>query len=231
MSHNTRALNDDEVLNEMKKMVAFINQEAIEKAREIKVKADEEFNIEKAKLVRQESINIEATFQRKSKQAEIQKKITHSNMINKSRLKVLQARQQLLEEVFNETRNQLFKISQDNVKYRDLLKDLILQGLYQLMDDQVRIIVRKSDIDLASNAIKVASQSYKETTKRNIEVELDKENNLPDDGAGGIILTSHFGRIRINNTLEERLLLGQEELLPEIRVLLFGHSPNRKHFH
>ena len=103
-------------------------------------------------------------------------------MINKSRLKVLQARQQLLEEVFNETRNQLFKVSQDNVKYRDLLKDLILQGLYQLMDDQVRIIVRKCDIDLAKNAIKVASQSYKDTTKRGVEVELDKENNLPDDG-------------------------------------------------
>jgi len=124
-------------------MVAFINQEAIEKAREIKVKADEEFNIEKAKLVRQESNNIDATFQRKIKQAEVQKKITQSNVINKSRLKVLQERQQLLEEVFNETVSQLFKVSQDKVKYRDLLKNLILQGLYQLMDDQVKAIVRK----------------------------------------------------------------------------------------
>jgi len=231
MSHNTRALNDDEVLNEMKKMVAFINQEAIEKAREIKVKADEEFNIEKAKLVRQESNNIDATFQRKIKQAEVQKKITQSNMINKSRLKVLQERQQLLEEVFNETVSQLFKVSQDKVKYRDLLKNLILQGLYQLMDDQVKAIVRKKDVELANNAIQVASQNYKESTKRDINVELDKENNLPDDSAGGVILTSHFGRIRINNTLEERLTLAQEELLPEIRILLFGPSPNKKHNH
>jgi len=38
MSLNTRAFYDEEVLNEMKKMVSFINQEAIEKAREIKVK-------------------------------------------------------------------------------------------------------------------------------------------------------------------------------------------------
>ena len=30
--------------------------------------------------------------------------------------------------------------------------------------------------------------------------------------AGGVILTSHFGRIRINNTLEERLTLAQEEV-------------------
>jgi V-type H+-transporting ATPase subunit E len=102
-------------------------------------------------------------------------------MINKTRLKVLQVRQQLLEEVFNETVSQLYKVSQDKVKYRDLLKNLILQGLYQLMDDQVKAIVRKNDIELANSAIQAAIQSYKESTKRDINIELDKENNLPDD--------------------------------------------------
>lgn len=47
---STRPMNDDEVLNELNKMVAFIKQEANEKAREIKVKADEEFSIEKVRL-------------------------------------------------------------------------------------------------------------------------------------------------------------------------------------
>ncbi len=55
--------------------VSFIKQEANEKAREIKIKADEEFNIEKAKIVRQETIAIEAFYQKKAKQAEIQKKM------------------------------------------------------------------------------------------------------------------------------------------------------------
>jgi len=41
------ALDDNEMQSEMKKMVAFISQEAQEKAREIQVKADEEFAIEK----------------------------------------------------------------------------------------------------------------------------------------------------------------------------------------
>ncbi|KAG1448497.1 hypothetical protein G6F56_008925 [Rhizopus delemar] len=71
----TRPLNDDEVFSEMKKMVAFIKQEALEKAREIKAKADEEFNIEKAKIVRQESLAIDAVFERKIKQAEVQKRM------------------------------------------------------------------------------------------------------------------------------------------------------------
>jgi len=63
------------VHQEMKKMVAFIRQEAIEKAREIQVKADEEFNIEKAKLVRQEALHIEANYAKKLKQATIQRKM------------------------------------------------------------------------------------------------------------------------------------------------------------
>lgn len=55
--------------------MAFIKQEALEKAREIKVKADEEFNIEKAKLVRQETLAIEAFYQKKTKQADVLRKM------------------------------------------------------------------------------------------------------------------------------------------------------------
>lgn len=47
----------------------------MEKAREIKVKADEEFAIEKAKIVRQETQNLDQQAERKRKQAEIQKRM------------------------------------------------------------------------------------------------------------------------------------------------------------
>lgn len=90
-------MNDDEVLSEMKKMVSFIKQEAMEKAREIQVKADEEFAIEKvslrisvgrncglmegyvwcaqAKIVRSEAQNIESTYEKKRKQATVSQKM------------------------------------------------------------------------------------------------------------------------------------------------------------
>jgi UDP-N-acetyl-D-mannosaminuronate dehydrogenase len=66
--------------------VSFIKQEALEKAREIKVKADEEFNIEKAKLVRQEALNIESFYEKKKKQAIIEaseRKAREIEMANK----------------------------------------------------------------------------------------------------------------------------------------------------
>ena len=71
----SRPLTDEEVQSEMKKMVAFIKQEAIEKAREIQVKADEEFNIEKAKLVRQETVALEAFYEKKYKQEQVSRKM------------------------------------------------------------------------------------------------------------------------------------------------------------
>ena len=48
----SQAMNDEEVITELKKMVDFIRQEAVEKAREIQVKADEEFAIEKVRTWR-----------------------------------------------------------------------------------------------------------------------------------------------------------------------------------
>ncbi|RUS22939.1 ATP synthase subunit-domain-containing protein [Endogone sp. FLAS-F59071] len=302
---SSRALNDDEVYSEMKKMVAFIKQEALEKAREIKIKkgqgrkghvsakskwsgilrdrktrfvisagfpcyllcsnriqflqAEEEFNIEKvlvsqkfqnvpkegyslknyshscplftpqAKVVRQEAINIDATFQRKIKQAEVQKRIAQSNHINKSRLRVLQARQRMLEELFAETRAKLPDVTRDITQYRALLKDLILQGFYALMEHEVVITCRQKDAKDVKNAIEEARRQYKEALGSDVDAKVDQE-FLPQGSAGGVILSAQSGKIKVNNTLETRLDILEENMLPQIRVLLFGHSPNRKFF-
>ena len=45
--------------------------------------------------------------------------------------------------------------------------------------------------------------------------------------SGGIVLSAREGRIVCNNTLEQRLALASEGLLPEIRAILFG-SANRQ---
>ena len=50
-----------------------------------------------------------------------------SNHINKNRLRVLQARQQILTELTQAGASQLIQINQDKEKYHALLKDLILQ--------------------------------------------------------------------------------------------------------
>ncbi|KAJ3036648.1 V-ATPase V1 sector subunit E [Rhizophlyctis rosea] len=223
-------LNDQEVASEMNKMVAFIKQEALEKAREIKVKADEEFNIEKAKIVRQETVAIEAFYEKKKKQAEIQRKIAISNHINKNRLRVLQARQQILADLTAESATRLVQINQDKDKYHALLKDLILQIYYQLMEKEVLLQCRQVDADAVRAAANAAKEEYLKNVGGSLEFKLQEDAWLSEKGAGGVVGSSVDGRIRVNNSLEKRLELVSEQMLPDIRILLFGASPNRRFY-
>lgn len=69
------ALTDIDVQKQIKHMMAFIEQEANEKAEEIDAKAEEEFNIEKGRLVQTQRLKIMDYFEKKEKQIEQQKKI------------------------------------------------------------------------------------------------------------------------------------------------------------
>ncbi|PWN22112.1 putative vacuolar ATP synthase subunit E [Microstroma glucosiphilum] len=222
----SRPMNDDEVLNEMKKMVAFIKQEAMEKAREIQVKADEEFAIEKSKIVRQEAVSIDSAHEKKIKQAQVANKISESNATNKARLSVLQARDSHLEDLFEGAREKLVGLSKDEKKYSTLLKDLITQGLLRLMEKKVTVTCRDKDEKLVKKAADEAKKQYKEKSGRDVEIEVVK--GLNKDSNGGVLLAGHGGRIKVDNTLDERMKLLEELMLPEIRLDLFGANPNRK---
>lgn len=56
-------------------MMAFIEQEANEKAEEIDAKAEEEFNLEKGRLVQHQRLKIMDYYERKEKSVELQKKM------------------------------------------------------------------------------------------------------------------------------------------------------------
>ena len=72
---------DDYVVLESRSILTSV-QEANEKAEEIDAKAEEEFNIEKGRLVQQQRLKIMEYYERKEKQVELQKKIQSSNMLN-----------------------------------------------------------------------------------------------------------------------------------------------------
>ncbi|KAJ3357572.1 V-ATPase V1 sector subunit E [Kappamyces sp. JEL0680] len=151
--------------------------------------ADEEFNIEKGKLVRAETVNIEAFFQKKLKQSDVQRKISQSHLINKNRfailgltgarLKVLASRQQVLNDLFAEARAQLHSLTSDQAAYGALLKNLILQGLYRLMDSAVMVAAREKDYGLVEQAIKDACSEFKAELGQEVTVTIDKDHPLP----------------------------------------------------
>lgn len=113
-------------------MMAFIEQEANEKAEEIDAKAEEEFNIEKGRLVQQQRLKIMEYYEKKEKQVELQKKIQSSNMLNQARLKVLKVREDHVKTVLDEARRRLGEVTKDQSKYSDVVRTLIVQGLFQV---------------------------------------------------------------------------------------------------
>lgn len=227
MSH-VHAMSDDQVTKELNKMTAFIREEALQKANEIRTKADHEFEIEKSKLVRQETAAIDAQYEKKFKQAAMSQQITRSTLSNKSRIQLLSARQDLLNNLFDQAAEKIKTISKDKGKYEDILKNLILEAAYALNEEGLQVKARKADYEVVRKAAEKAAAEYKEKVDKEVAVEIDESDPLPEESAGGVIVVGTGGRIDINNTFEERLKLLENDGLPTIRAILFGENKNRK---
>lgn len=161
-------------------MTAFIKQEADEKAHEIEMKADQEFAMEKAKLVREEQSAIDIQYEKKSKAAAMSQQITASTVSNKTRLRVLSARQELLEGIFEAAQKRLPEATKDKAKYQDILKNLMLEGFYALNEPKVQIRTRKADVAVAKKAIEQACKEYTENMHKGISATVDEENPIPE---------------------------------------------------
>ncbi|CAL8236673.1 unnamed protein product [Boreogadus saida] len=222
------ALSDADVQKQIKHMMAFIEQEANEKAEEIDAKAEEEFNIEKGRLVQTQRVKIMEFYEKKEKQIEQHKKIQMSNLLNQSRLKVLKARDDMIVDLLNEARQRLGDISKDPARYSALLEGLILQGFYQLLEPKVTVRCRQQDVEMVQAAIDKDIIVYKDRVKSNIVVRIDQNRFLASDICGGVEVYNDNGKIKVANTLESRLDLMAQQMMPEVRKSLFGPNPNRK---
>jgi vacuolar-type H+-ATPase subunit E/Vma4 len=219
----------ESVEDQVKHMIAFMAQEAREKAQEIRDKADEEFNLEKGRLVSQEKVKITQIYERKEKQVDTEKKIQQSNALNQARLKVLQKQEQLLKGIFDDAAKQLNTVVNDKGKYKDMLSQLLLESLLVLLEPTVEVRVRKEDASVMESVFGKVSGDYKAKTGQNVTISLKKD-PLPDSSCGGLEVTSANGKIKVVNTLEKRLNAAIDKILPAIRHQLFGVSGSRSFF-
>ncbi|XP_037668334.1 V-type proton ATPase subunit E 1-like isoform X2 [Choloepus didactylus] len=192
------ALSNADVQKQIKHMMAFIEEEANEKAEEIDAKAEEEFSIEKGRLVQTQRLKMMEYYAKKEKQIEQQKKIKMSNLMNQARLKVLRAR------------------------------DDLITGLYQLLEPEMIIHCRKQDFPLVKAVVQKVIPMYKIATKKDVDFQIDQEAYLPEDIAGVIEVYSGDHKIKVSNTLESQLDLIAQQMMPEVWGALFGANASRK---
>ncbi|KAJ6849049.1 putative V-type proton ATPase subunit E [Iris pallida] len=234
-------MNDLDVSKQIQQMVRFIRQEAEEKANEISVSAEEEFNIEKLQLVEAEKKKIRQEFERKEKQVEVRKKIEYSMQLNASRIKVLQAQDDLVNSMKEAAGKELLRASEDHHEYERLLKDLIVQSLLRLKEPAVLLRCRKADQHHVESVLDSAKDEYAAKAKVHApEIIVDHQVYLPPGPShhhffsiithhnhhgpfcsGGVVLASRDGKIVCENTLDARLDVAFRRKLPEIRKKLF----------
>jgi len=222
------ALSDADVQKQIKHMMGFIEQEANEKAEEIDAKAEEEFNIEKGRLVQQQRLKIMEYYERKEKQVELQKKIQSSNMLNQARLKVLKHRDDHVASVLEEAKQQLSGVVRDRKKYTEILQQLLTQAMCQLLEPTLVLRCRQVDQQIVESVIPASVAEYKAKVNKDCQVKVDTDNWLPSDCTGGIEILAFKGKIKVDNTLEARLNMISQQILPEVRNKLFGANPSRK---
>ncbi|GAA0148169.1 hypothetical protein Leryth_003203 [Lithospermum erythrorhizon] len=222
-------MNDADVSKQIQQMVCFIRQEAEEKANEISVSAEEEFNIEKLQLVEAEKKKIRQEYERKQKQVDVRKKIEYSMQLNASRLKVLQAQDDVVNAMKEAAAKELLRISNQK-KYKKLLHELIVQSLLRLKEPSVLLRCREEDANTVQSVLKSAAAEYASKTRENApEIVVDKVFLPPaptsadahgPSCSGGVVLASRDGKIVFENTLDARLEVLFRKKLPEIRKKL-----------
>jgi len=232
-------MDDSEVQQQLDHMVKFIYREAEEKASEIRSKATEEADIEKNKIVHERKFKIQQEFEAKEKQIEVKKRIAYSNALNNSRLKILKAREEGVQRLLEEAHGRLAAVSKDP-SYKNLLQELLLQALLKLEEPKVNVIARKQDLGFLQQVLPSAVAEYKRRTGRPCEAAVSSDTFLPpgtDAGgkasescSGGVIVSTVDGKIVCSNTLDQRLAMSFEHLLPQIRLSLYGPSLSRKFF-
>ncbi|KAH1096066.1 hypothetical protein J1N35_012987 [Gossypium stocksii] len=228
-------MNDGDVSKQIQQMVRFIRQEAEEKANEISVSAEEEFNIEKLQIVEAERRKIKQEYERKAKQVEIRKKIEYSMQLNASRIKVLQGQEELVNSIKESARKELQRLGSDKRGYKNLVKALVVQSLVRLREPSVLLRCREVDRKLVETIIDEAKREYAE--KFNVpppKIVIDSVYLPPPPPAngdeiahqpycsGGVVFASEDGKIVLENTLDARLELAFKQKLPEIRRRLVG---------
>jgi len=220
--------NDDVVNQQIQQMISFIDQEADEKVQEIQAKADEEFEIEKGRIVTNKRKKVSSFYEKKTKQLHQQKKVKESQLINETRLKILKYQEEQIEQILNEARERLLQVHNDKDQYQSLMLGLLTQGLYQLLEDKVVIQCKESDVEMVEKMLETTEVSYKEATGKEVQLKINHKRFLNADTGGGVVMSNETGSIRVCNTLEARLDMIGQQMMPEIRRMLYGANPNRK---
>lgn len=97
-----------------------------------------------------------------------------------------------------------------------------------MLEKNVTLRVREIDVSVVEELVDEVAAEYKTASNKDVNLKLDTDSFLAPQTCGGIELLAQKNKIKICNTLESRLELIAQQLVPAVRTALFGRNPNRK---
>ena len=229
-------MNEEDKNKRIKQMCSFIIQEAKEKVNEIKLKTENDFALEKQMMVHNAKLQLQAQFKQKEKDIEVERKIAVAKAEGASRVLKMNARESLIIDIKDTAVKALDKVTKDKSRYKEVLRKLIIQGLIKLNEPEVTVLCREADkklVESLKSAVveeyaKIIMEATGQQAKTTLMVNPNGEHLPPaDDGsgakscAGGVKLLAHNGNLILDNTLDSRVGICYEQLMPVIRSTLF----------
>ena len=207
-------------------MCAFIIQEAQEKCKEIKLKTDTEFNLEKSNLIHNGKLKVQEEYAQKEKDLQAAQRVASSASLAAARVRKMKDRDELLEKLRVDILAKLAKVCK-GAEYPALLKKLIVQGLIKIEEQEVEVACRPEDKSIVMRILPEAIAEFRSVMTAaghfvNPRVSLS-DTSLPSNSTvGGVVLTAMQNRIVLSQTMEERMNISYTDLMPQIREGLFG---------
>lgn len=208
-------------------MVAFISNEAKDKVAEIRAKTEQDYNIEKIKLVESHKKAVREEVEKKKKNAETSYKVEISAKKNAALMKEVSTRDEQFQGLREEVKKSIVAMARDGNKMKDIYSKLMCQGALALHEGEVTVICKKSDASAVKAAVGQAQNLYSNEVKKAIGKDLqcklvvsDSE-FLPADCLGGVKVTCHNGLIVSDNTFESRLDLLMNNAKPYIKKMIY----------
>ena len=221
-------------------MCKFIKQEAKEKANEIKIKTNHDFNKEYQLKVLNAKRKIDAAFTVKMDRLDSDKKVERSKAVGAARREKGVCAHELVQKVKDDALNHLKQQIASNASgYEKLMTQILVESITKLNEKNITVECLPRDTELVTKLLPVALTAYKEKVqaqhkedpmKYQTQLEISKSCSISLDGSrplseksyiGGVKCVGLNGRIVCDNTLNTRLELAAEALLPTIRSSLF----------
>merc|ERR1711934_1177395 len=200
-------MNNDAAASQVAHMKEFILHEAKEKADEIHSKAEQDYTVEKQRLVEEEKLRLKKDFDRRQANVELESKIANATETNQK------------------------KLPSDKVAYQALLTDLITEGARRLDLPAAVVRCRAEDKGVVEAAIKGVKENVSFTID---DTPLTVDNSVTmticegvKECIGGVHVLAPDGKVCVPQTLNARLQVAFDTSFPVIKPLLFNQGGSK----